>query len=392
VPATKPPDRILGANLLFTLDQAVAHLNHGSHGAVPTPVQRAQQRLRDEMESSPDRFFTLGLTDRLAHARNHLGAAFGIEPDGAALVPNATTAASIVLHSLQLQAGDEIVTTNHGYGGVAIAVARACRDAGAVHRVVQLPLSPTDAAVVDAVRGALSSRTRLVIVDRITSATARLMPAAEVAEAVRPAGVPVLVDAAHVPGNRPGEAPVGDFWVGNLHKWAFAPRGTALFAVASAWRPRIRPLVVSWQEPVGFPWSLEWTGTDDYTSWLAAPVGLFALRSIGADTVRDHNVRLAAYGQQVLAEALGVRPADLPAPGGELPMRLLPLPDGLVRDHDSAARLRARLADDLSTEVAIMPFEGQGYLRISAQVYNRAPEYERLAERLPGFLARLQRE
>jgi isopenicillin-N epimerase len=293
---------------------------------------------------------------------------------------------ALVLGSLDLRTGDEIVTTEHGYGAVRLAVDAACARTGAVHRTVPLPLVPTDDEVVAAITQAVTGRTRLVIVDQVTSPTARLFPVARVVAALRPNGVPVLVDAAHVPGQLPVDvADIGaDFWVGNLHKWAYAPRGTALFAVAPGWRERIRPLVVSWEQEAGFPASVEWQGTLDYTPWLAAPTGLFTLRTLGVETVRSHNSGLADYGQRVVAAALGV---DAPAGGPGLAMRIVPLPPGLATDLDSAAELRRRIADGLGFEVAVNPYRGQGLLRLSAQVYNRAEEYDRLAQRLPTFLS-----
>lgn len=387
-PAKLPgqPTPIPGARLLFSLDPAVAHLNHGSFGAVPIGVQRAQQRLRDEMEANPLRFFAFGLVDRIAHTRRHLAAFLGADPEGSALVGNTTMGVALVLGSLDLSPGDEIVTTEHGYGSVRLAVDAACGRTGAVHRIVPLPAAPTDDQVIDAVTGAVSGRTRLVIVDQITSATARLFPVARIAAALRPAGVPVLVDAAHVPGQLPVNVTrLGvDFWVGNLHKWAYAPRGTALFTVAPQWRERIRPLVVSWEQEAGFPARLEWQATLDYTPWLAAPTGLFTLRTLGLDTVRAHNLELVDYGQRVVGAALGV---NLPPAAPGVAMRVVPLPDGLATDLDTARALRQRIADELSADVNIVPFQGRGLLRLCAQVYNRADEYDRLAERLPALLA-----
>jgi isopenicillin-N epimerase len=389
VAASEPlarPNPIPGARLLFSLDPAVAHLNHGSFGAVPIGVQRAQQRLRDEMEANPLRFFAVGLAERIAHTRRHLATFLGADPEGSALVGNTTTGVALVLGSLDPRPGDEIVTTEHGYGSVRIAVDDLCDRTGAVHRIAPLPPAPTDDQVVDAVTGVVTGRTRLVIVDQITSATARLFPVARIAAALRPADVPVLVDAAHVPGQLPVDVTGlgADFWVGNLHKWAYAPRGTALFTVAARWRERIRPLVVSWEQEAGFPGRLEWQGTLDYTPWLAAPTGLFTLRTVGVDRVRAHNLDLVDYGQRVVGAALG---ADLPPAAPGVAMRIVPLPPGHATDRDSARALRQRIADELSVEVNISAFQGRGLLRLCAQVYNRAEEYDRLAERLPALLS-----
>ncbi|MFC0508527.1 aminotransferase class V-fold PLP-dependent enzyme [Micromonospora costi] len=387
----QPPEPIPGARLLFSLDPAVSHLNHGSFGAVPIGVQRAQQRLRDEMESNPLRFFTQGLVDRIAHTRRHLATFLGADPEGTALVGNTTTGVAVVLQSLGLRPGDEILSTDHEYGAVTLSIQRECRRTGAESRVAAIPLAATDAEIVDAVRAALRpGRTRLLVVDQLTSATARLFPVAAIVGVAREHGVPVLVDAAHVPGMLSATvASVGaDFWVGNLHKWGYAPRGTAALVVAPQWRDRIEPLVVSWEQEAGFPARLEWQATLDYTSWLAAPAGLFTLRSLGVDRVRAHNAALAAYAQRVVGDALGVAPARLPDPGGpEVAMRIIPLPRGLATTIEAARELQQRIAERLAAEVAVMSWNGEGWLRLCGQVYNSPDEYERLAVRLPPLLA-----
>ncbi|WP_200211964.1 aminotransferase class V-fold PLP-dependent enzyme [Micromonospora coerulea] len=388
----QPPEPIPGARLLFSLDPSVSHLNHGSFGAVPIGVQRAQQRLRDEMESNPLRFFTQGLVDRIAHTRRHLAGFLGADPDGTALVGNATTGVAVVLQSLGLRPGDEVLTTDHGYGAVGFSVQRECRRTGATHRALHVPLTASDEEVVEIVRAGLRpGRTKLLVIDQLTSATARLFPAAAVVGVAREHGVPVLVDAAHAPGMLPiTVASIGaDFWVGNLHKWAFAPRGTAALVVAPPWRERIEPLVVSWEQETGFPARVEWQATLDYTSWLAAPAGLFTLRSLGLDRVRAHNAALAAYGQRVVGDALGVAPADLPEPGGPtVSMRLIPLPRGVATTMDAAKALGARIAERLAAEVAVMTWNDRGWLRLCGQIYNTPDEYDRLAVRLPALLAK----
>ena len=388
-----PPEPIPGARLLFSLDPAVAYLNHGSYGAVPIAVQRAQQRLRDETEANPMRFFSRGLQARIAHARRHLASFLGADPDGTALVGNVTAGAAIVLQSVRLRPGDEVLCTDHGYGAVIHSIDREVRRTGATRRTLSIPFTASDEEIVDIVRAGLAAGpTRLLVIDQITSATARSFPVGAIIAVAREHGVPVLVDAAHVPGMLPVDVTAlgADFWMGNLHKWAYAPRGTAVLAVAPEWRDRVEPLVVSWQQDAGFPDRVEWQGTLDYTAWLAAPVGLFTLRTLGLDRVRAHNAALAAYGQRVVGQALGVRPADLPDPGDPLlAMRLVPLPAGLASSFPEAVKLRDRIGDELRTEVAISSWQGRGWLRLSAQVYNRPDEYDRLAAGLPALLARV---
>ncbi len=390
-----PPPSIPGARLLFSLDAATAYLNHGSFGAVPIGVQRAQQRLRDEIERNPMSFFMPpGLIERIVHTRRHLASFLGADPDGSALVPNTTAAISLILQSVRLTSGDEVLLTDHGYGSNDLAVRRQCRRVGASARTVALPLGASDAEVVSRIRSALRpGKTKLLIVDQLTSATAKVLPVREIAAAARAHEIPVMVDAAHVPGMLPVKVDrIGaDFWVGNLHKWAYAPRGTALLAVAPAWRRRMEPLVVSWEQEAGFPLAVEFQGTLDYTPWLAAPAGLFTLRTLGVEAVRAHNAALAAYGQRVVGAALGLAPTDLPDPGAaEAAMRILPLPSGVATTQPEAHAVRQQIADKLATEVAVNAWGGRGWLRLSAQVYNRAEEFDLLAERLPPLLASLR--
>jgi isopenicillin-N epimerase len=390
VPDPSPPPPITGARLLFSLDPAVAHLNHGSFGAVPIVVQRAQQRLRDEAEANPMRHFAYGLSERVAHTRRHIATFLGADPDGTALVANATTGAAIVLNTLRWRPGDEILLTDHGYGSIVLAVERERLRYGIAVRTVPLPLDVTDDDAVAAIRSAVRPGvTKLLIVDQVSSPTARLLPVAAIAAAAREQGVAVFVDAAHAPGMLPVDVTAigADFWVGNLHKWAYAPRGTAAFAVAPRWRERIEPLAVSWEHPDGFPGNVEFQGTQDPSAWLAAPVGLFTGQSLGWPAVREHNAALAAYGQRVVGAALGLAPADLPDPGPGVSMRIVPLPPGLATTVEEASALRRLISDRLATEVAINAWRGRGHLRVSAQVYNRPAEYDRLADGLPKLLA-----
>jgi isopenicillin-N epimerase len=380
-----PPEPLPGARLLFPLDPAVSYLNHGSSGVTPLPVQRAQQRLRDEMDANPQRFFTRGLHDRLAHARRHLAGFVGADPDRTALVSNTTYGISVVLHSLGIGAGDEVLTTDHRYGTIDYSVAAT----GADLKIVPVPLTAGAQEIVAAIRNAVTpGRTKLVIVDLITSPTARLLPVVEIAQALRSSGIPLLVDGAHGPAAVPLEVDAlgADFFVGNVHKWGFAPRSTAILTVAAAWRDRIRPVVVSWAHPDGYPANVEFGGTLDYTAWLAAPTGLFTLRTLGAERIRAHNDALARYGQHVVGRALGLDPAELPDPGGPLPMRLIPLPPNGSVGPAAAVRLRDRISDELRAEVAVNAWQDRLLLRLCAQVYNRPDEYERLAEGLPKLL------
>ncbi|MDH6109530.1 isopenicillin-N epimerase [Kitasatospora sp. MAP12-15] len=377
-----PPEPIPGAAELFALDRRVAHLNHGSYGAVPIPVQQAQERLRIEQEGDPDAFLTEA-PDRITATRVELAKVLGADPAGLALLSNVTEAVAVALDSIPFLPGDEILVTDHGYGVVTRAAERRAAECGATVRTVALPLDAGDPAA--AVLGALRPRTRLAILDRITSPTARAIATVPLVDALAERGVLTMVDAAHAPGMLALEQEIdrADFWFGNLHKWAFAPRPTAVLAVRPEWRERIRPLTYSWEHERGYPARVEWRGTGDYTGWLAAPTGLALLAELGVDRVRGHNDRLAHYGQSALVELAGLR--ALPAEPG-VSMRAVRLPAAVAQDEPAAKALMAAVRSRLGARIAVRPWVGGGVLRISAQVYNRPEEYRALASGLAQLL------
>ncbi|GAA0688054.1 aminotransferase class V-fold PLP-dependent enzyme [Kitasatospora atroaurantiaca] len=385
----EPPGPVPGARELFSLDPAVAHLNHGSYGAVPLPVQRTQARLRAEQEGDPDGFFA-DLPDRIAAARSRVAAALGGRADRLALLTNVTEGIAVVLESVPLSEGDEILVTDHGYGAVTRAVERRAAETGARVRSVRLSLhTPDPAAVREQVLAAVRERTRVAVLDLVSSPTARQLAGQDLLAALREQGVITVVDAAHAPGMLPvdlAEAAGGaDFWVGNLHKWAFAPRAAAVLAVDGARRSQVRPLMLSWEHDRGFPGRVEWRGTCDYTPWLAAPKGFALLERLGPGRVRAHNTALAAYGQRVLTDRAGLR--ALPAMEGSA-MRAVRLPPGCAESEHTAKALMVAVRRRLNARIAVRPWAGGGVLRISAQLYNRPEEYRALAAGIGELLGR----
>ncbi|MEV8328483.1 aminotransferase class V-fold PLP-dependent enzyme [Kitasatospora sp. NPDC056731] len=380
----EPPAPLPAADGLFGISPDAAHLNHGSYGAVPVPVQRAQQRLRAEHELDPDGFFA-DLPARVGAARTRIAADLAVDPGRLALVSNVTEAVAIALDTIPFAPGDRILVTDHGYGVVTRAAERRAAETGAEVVEVELPLdTPDEQAVREAVLAAVDERVTVAVLDQITSPTARLIAGPGLLADLRERGVTTVVDGAHAPGMLPAPVdPNADFWFGNLHKWAFAPRGTGVLAVRPEWVDRVRPLTFSWEHDRGFPWNVEWRGTCDYTGWLAAPAGFELLRELGPEAVAAHNAALAGYGQRVLAERAGLAP--LPATPGVW-MRSVRLPAGCVEAEQDVKPLRDEVWQRLGTRIAIRPWAGGGVLRVSAQLYNRPREYERLADGLADLL------
>jgi isopenicillin-N epimerase len=368
----------------FGLDPDVLHLNHGAFGVAPAAVRRAAAAWRERAELNPHRFNRVEVSGLVAAARERAAAFLGVDASRAAWVRNVSEGTSAVLGSLELRPGDELVTSTHGYGAVRKALAYHAARAGA--RVIEaaFPVGAAGEEITEAYAAACSPRTRLAVIDRITSPTATVVPVAAVAAAVAGTGARVLVDAAHAPGQLPdGIAALGaDHWVGNLHKWAYTPRGSAI--LWSAPGADVTPGVLSWLLDDGYAPSFDYPGTWDYAGWLAVPDGLAYWEALGGWDGVARLAALAADGQRRVADALGVPPGPLPETPAPC-MRLVPLPDGAVTSPAQADALYEALSRQ-GVEVAPVCFGGAGYLRVAAAPYNTPDDYDRLGAVAAGLL------
>jgi isopenicillin-N epimerase len=385
---------------LWPLDPAVTFLNHGSYGACPAAVLRHQAALRDEMESEPVRFLGRELDGRLDAARRTLGAFVGADPDDLAFTSNATGGINAVLRSIAWSAQDELLTTDHAYRACRNALDFAAGRAGA--RVVVAPIpfplgSPDE--VVGAVMARVTARTRVALLDHVTSPTGLVLPIARLTAELGRRGVDVVVDGAHAPGMVPLDLTAlgAAYYAGNCHKWLCAPKGSAFLWVRRDRQPEVRPLTISHgatgQRPgrTRFRLEFDWMGTDDPTAWLTVPAAIDYLGSLlpgGWPALMARNRALALEARDVLCRALGVPP---PCPAEMIgSLASVPLPDG---SGDLAWReidpLQRRLFDGAGIEVPVMGWPAQPHrlVRVSAQLYNRREQYARLAEALVRELA-----
>lgn len=372
---------------LWLLDPDVAHCNHGSFGAVPAQVLDAQNDFRRRMAENPMRWFHRELPGLVAEARARVANFIGAQPEETALVKNVSAGVSAVVQSLPLAPGDQVVSTDHIYGAISWALDRLCARTGATRVVAPVPLDSDDDDITAAFASRCTERTRLVVVDQVTSPTARRFPIEAVAAVAHDFGAAALVDGAHAPGMLPLDVPRSgaDFWTGNLHKWACAPAGTGALWVGPAYREAMKSLIVSWGEQDGYPLSFDRVGTDDLSAWLAAPLALDMLGSLGWDRVRRHNEQLVQWAQATGAEVLGI-PADQLRHDPGLSMALLPLPAGKADTREATTAIQDEMARR-GVEMTIGCWNGRGRIRLSAYAYNCPADYERMALGVRELLA-----
>jgi isopenicillin-N epimerase len=381
---------------LWPLDPSVTFLNHGSFGACPRAVLDEQTRLRERMEAEPVRFLSRELEGLLDGAREALGVFVGAPADDLAFVPNATSGVNTVLRWLDLGAGDEVVATDHTYNACRNALNTAGARMGTRIVVATLPFpvaSPEQ--VLEAVLSRVGPRTRLVLVDHVTSPTGLVLPIERLVRELAARGVDALVDGAHAPGMVPLDlrALGAAYYTGNCHKWICAPKGSGFLYVRRDRQKGMRPLVISHGansprvDRSRFRLEFDWVGTTDPTAYLSVPEAIRYMGSLlpgGWPALMAHNRATALAARDRLCAALGVPP---PAPDSMIgSLAALPVPEGFAPAPVDGERdpLQIALFDRFGLELPVFTWAALAcrILRVSAQLYNSAADYERLGEAL----------
>jgi len=381
---------------MWALEPGTHHLNHGSFGAVLEEVLDLQQEWRRRFEANPSRFVFRELGEAVDRARDAVARFVGADPAGIAPVRNATTGVASVLRSVEawLQPGDQLLTTAHDYNAIRQILRFTAERTGAEVVVASVPF-PIDSPsqVTETVLGAVTDRTRIAVIDHITSPTALVYPLEQIVTALEPE-IAVLVDGAHGPGQVPVALnDLGASWyTGNLHKWICAPKGAAFLHARSDRLETTVPSVIShgYNAAIDSPGDryrvlFDWLGTDDFSAWAVTPdvlrlVG--GLETGGWEAIMKRNHDLVVEGRGILADAVGTEP---PAPDGMIgSMASVLLPDGSgPSPQGELSPLMDRLFDDgFATLVMNWPQWPRQLLRLSAHLYNMPADYRDLAEAL----------
>lgn len=364
---------------LFLLDPDTVFLNHGSFGACPREVFDAQQRWQLEMERNPVQFLGRRSAGLLREARERLGAFLGARADDLVFVPNATTGVNTVVQSLDLSAGDEVLTTDLEYGACDATWQRVCERVGATYRRVEIPLPYRHDEVVDRVMAAVTERTRVIFVSHITSTTALILPVSELCAAARARGILTLIDGAHAPGQIALDIDsVGaDFYVGNCHKWMCAPKGVGFLHARPEHHATLDALVTSWGYAAGtgghsgfdaylgrttLERRMQWQGTRDIAAWLTVPAAIDFQARHDWLAVRERSHALARRALVELTQRFRLTPIAQDEDWAQ--MVVIPVP---MADADA---LRRRLFDESRIEVPVTTHRGQVFVRVAVQGYN----------------------
>lgn len=370
----------------WLLDPSQLTVNHGAYGATPKVVLEAQDRWRRKMEEQPSYFMRKILPDALRASAEKLGDFLGADGKDLVFVDNATVGCNAILRSLRLRAGDEILLLNYSYGAVRNTALYVAELAGAKVVEAEIPFPrPTPDAIVAAVEAKISPKTRLAIVDHITSPNGLLLPLKRLIDTLHAHQVPVLVDGAHGPAHVAIDLTQldADWYVGNCHKWLMAPKGCAFLWSRPDRQQGLHPVTISHGYGKGYLAEFDWTGTRDATACLAVETAIDFHRKLGGEDLRARNMKLAREAGEVLARRLNMDVgADGPVASA---MSVVRLPIAGEANRERAQALRLRLLDEFRTDAPLHAQDGSIWVRVSAQAYNEIDDYHRLGDILARF-------
>ncbi len=383
----------------WLLDRHIDFLNHASFGACPRPVLEVQAKLRSQLENEPLRFFGREWEPLLDSSRNKLASFVGTQAQDLVFVPNATTGVNAVLRSLRFAPDDELLTTNHEYNACrnALDFIASCVNAKVVVADIPFPIESPE-QIIKAVIEKVSPKTRLALLDHITSQTGLIFPIQQLIKELQARGVDVLVDGAHAPGMLPlNLSEIGaTYYTGNCHKWLCAPKGAAFLYVKRSKQPQIRPLTISHgansklTHKSRYQLEFDWMGTDDPTAYMCVGEAIQFMGSLlpgGWNELMQRNHDLVMHGRQVICKLL-----DIAAPCPESmigSMATLTVPK--ILEKYTYTLLHDELFDKYGIEVQVVPWQGESKLlvRISAQIYNSIEQYNSLGKALQEIVKSL---
>ncbi|KAI1775502.1 putative aminotransferase family protein [Hypoxylon cercidicola] len=411
----------------FAFGEHYTPLNHGSYGTVPVCVRQAHEALRAEADAAPDPFIALEFHARLAEQRAIAAKVLNC-PDVNELVfvPNATTGSDTVLKNLVWQEGDVVLCYDLIYGSLGLGLSWAEEARGVkVHVVkVQWPVSDDElvTVMVDAARqinAEPGKRVRLAIVDTIISMPGIRTPFERLVPALQAEGALVLVDGAHGIGHVDIDLSTlkPDFFVTNLHKWLFVPRGCAAFYVPKKHQALIRTTLPTShmfkpkkklgaqaegdEAAMAFAEMFDFTGTDDRTAWLCVQAALDFRNNVcgGESAIRAYCHKVAQESAAVVAEIMGTEIMDTPGScirdcylvNIRLPLELGPGKVDPAYAHTVSDWFKETGIRESGMYFQTVLYRGLWYWRISGMVYVEVEDFRRGAEVLKGLCERVRR-
>ena len=381
---------------LFQLDPDITFLNHGSYGACPSPVFEDYQKWQVMIEQHPVKFMQDDIYQYLDESRSSLGSYINCDKNDLIYVPNPTHAVANIINNVNLDIGDEVLSTDLEYGSCDRMWFYEAEQKGFVYNrsKVSLPIIDNETFCNDFWRNA-TEKTKYIFISQITSSTGMILPIPEIVLEAKSRGIKTIIDGAHVPAHI--DLDINnldpDYYVGACHKWLCCPKGVSFLYVKKDQQENIQPQIMSWgwgEEYEEFKDStqlksssrfiniFQWQGTRDMSAFLTVPKAIEFQEKYDWDSVRNRCKKMIIDARNQISTVTNL-PKICPDDWlGQMASFLFPA--------DDVAELKNSLYNDYQIEIPAMSYNGYSALRISIQGYNSEDEVDYLVETLKKFI------
>ena len=371
---------------LFSLDPEVTYLNHGSFGACPKVIFDNLVSFQKKLEFEPVNFLDNHLYQYLKESRFALSNYINCDRDDIAFFPNPSTALNTLIRSLDLESGDQILTTNHEYGALDRTWNFISKKRGCEYIKLDIEIPFTDKQkFIDSFKNAINSKTKVIFLSHITSATALIFPVKEIIDLAKQKNILTIIDGAHVPAHIDLDIKKldPDFYCGACHKWMCSPKGVAFLYVKKEYQNMIEPLVVSWGYEAENPSDsqyldyMQWQGTNDMSAYLTVPDTIKFLNENDWKERAKECRELNLWAKNEICEKLNTYSLGNDEFLGQMTT--------IAFDFEDTINQKIEFYNKYKIQVPFVKWNNQTFFRISSQVYNSKDDFEYLINSLIDF-------
>ena len=371
---------------LFSLDPEVTYLNHGSFGACPKVIFDNLVSFQKKLEFEPVNFLDNHLYQYLKESRSALSNYINCDRDDIAFFPNPSTALNTLIRSLDLDSGDQILTTNHEYGALDRTWNFISKKRGCEYIKLDIEIPFTDKQkFIDSFKNAINSNTKVIFLSHITSATALIFPVKEIIDLAKQKNILTIIDGAHVPAHIDLDIKKldPDFYCGACHKWMCSPKGVAFLYVKKEYQNMIEPLVVSWGYEAEKPSDsqyldyMQWQGTNDMSAYLTIPETIKFLNENDWKERAKECRELNLWAKNEICEKLNTYSLGNDEFLGQMTT--------IAFDFEDTINQKIEFYNKYKIQVPFIKWNNKTFFRISSQVYNSKDDFEYLIKSLIDF-------
>lgn len=386
----------------FKLAEGFKNLNHGSFGLAPRSVLQKQREYLDMMEEKPDIWCRYLYVPIVNEVRKQISPFLNLnnnnDTDGLVLVENASTGVNSVMRSMQWEQEDTIIYLSTAYPMV-VNTAHYLQHTFKINlHKIEIIFPTTLDAIYEIVEREIEKlkkegkRIKMGIFSHITSVPSIVLPIQKIISLCRQNNILSLIDGAHAPGQIPVDLSLlqPDFYTGNLHKWFYAPKGTAFLWVREEHRKYIVPTIISseYSESASFAFKFQYTGTKDYAQFCAVTESVKFVTKVGAERIMDYLHKLAVDGGILLSSMWNteVLHSDESMVAGMVNVRLPTSNASII------APLSKMMQEKYNTFIVFFPFQGGVWTRFSAAIYLDISDVKWMGEIVLAGISELEKD